>query len=152
MGDDMKRIMLLACSALMLASCSTIRKTATTADVATSINQYPVVADGEVKAKVTETTTWSWNPFMGDKFKVRKGNLVAETLRKYDADILLEPQFIITKTLFGERSITVMGFPVKYNSFHKATDSDLKAIEAVNEYNSVQKYNVTKSETVTIVK
>lgn len=148
----MKKIILLACSALMLASCSTIRKTSTATDVATCINQYPVVAEGEVKAKVTETTTWSWNPLKSDNFKVRKGNLVAETLKKYDADILLEPQFIITKKSFGERSITVMGFPVKYSSFRQATDNDLKAIEAVNEYNSTMKYNVTKGEKVTIVK
>jgi len=140
----MKKFMLLACSALIMASCSTIKKTATTADVATSINQYPVVADGEVKAKVTETVTWSWNPFKSDKFRLKKGNLVAETLKKYDADILLEPQFIISKESFGERSITVMGFPVKYNSFRKATDNDLKAIEAVNEYNRTVKYNDTK--------
>lgn len=148
----MNKIMLFACSALMLASCSTIRKTATTADVATSISQYPVVAEGEVKAKVTETTTWSWIPFKGDKFKEKKGNLVAETLKKYDADVLLEPQFIISKKSFGERSITVMGFPVKYKSFRKATDSDLNAIEAVNEYNSTVKYNVTKGDVVKVVK
>jgi len=134
-----------------MASCSTIKKTASTADVAACINQYPVVADGEVKAKVSETVTWTWNPFKSDKFNLKKGNLVAETLKKYDADVLLEPQFIISKKSFGERSITVTGFPVKYKSFRKATGDDLKAIEAVNEYNSTVKYNVTKGETVKMV-
>lgn len=137
----MKKFFIMACVVLAMTSCSTIKKTATVAEVATSITQYPVVADGEVKAKVTETVTWDWNPFKHDKFDLKKGNLVAETLQKYDADVLLEPQFIITKQSYGERSITVSGFPVKYNSFRKATDSDLKAIEAVNVYNKTEKYN-----------
>lgn len=148
----MKKILLFVCSALMLASCTTIRKTATTTNVSTSICQHPVVAEGEVKAKVTATTTWTWNPFMSDKFEVKKGNLVAETLKTSDADVLLEPQFIISKKSFGKRSITVMGFPVKYKSFRKATDDDLKAIKAVNEYNSTVKYNVTKGDVVKVVK
>lgn len=148
----MKKIILLSCSVLLLASCSTIRKTATTANVSSSISQYPVVADGEVKGKVTETVTWSWNPFKADKFTLKKGNLMAETLKKYDADVLLEPQFIISKQSFGERSITVTGFPVKYSSFRNATDSDLRAIEAVNTYNSKVKYNVTKGGTQKFIK
>lgn len=148
----MKKIILLSCSVLLLASCSTIRQTATTANVSSSISQYPVVADGEVKGKVTETVTWSWNPFKADKFTLKKGNLMAETLKKYDADVLLEPQFIISKQSFGERSITVTGFPVKYSSFRNATDSDLRAIEAVNTYNSKVKYNVTKGGTQKFIK
>lgn len=148
----MKKIILFACSALVLASCSTIRKTATTAGVSTSVSQYPVVADGEVKAKIAETVTWSWNPIKPDKFELRKGNLVAETLQKYDADVLLEPQFIITKESYGERSITVTGFPVKYSSFRNATESDIKAIEAVNKYNSTVKYNVGKGGILKIFK
>lgn len=137
----MKKFFILTCMVLALSSCSTIKKTSTVAEVATSISLYPVVAEGDVKAKVTETVTWDWNPFKHDKFNLKKGNLVAETLQKYDADVLLEPQFIVTKQSFGKRSITVSGFPVKYNSFRQATASDLKAIEAVNTYNKTEKYN-----------
>lgn len=137
----MKKYVLYVCAMLTIVSCSTIKKTATSADVVTSITQYPVVADCEVKEKITGTVTWSWNPLKRDKFEQKKGNLVAEILKRYDADVLLEPQFIIQKQGYGERSISVSGYPVKYKSFRNATDHDLKAIEAVKVYNKTVKYN-----------
>ncbi len=137
----MRKVLIIACTTLLLASCTTVKKTATTTDVTNYIHQYPTIANVEVKEKVEEITTWSWNPFKRDKFELRKGNLVAETLKKYDADILLEPHFIITKQGYGDRSITLIGFPVKYKSFHAATPADLKAIEVTKGFNKTFKYN-----------
>lgn len=137
----MKKFLFAVCAAALFASCTTIKKTATTADVTSCIQQYPTIASVEVKDKVEEATVWGWNPFKKDRFELRKGNLVAETLKKHDADVLLEPQFIIKKRGFGQRSITLFGFPVKYKSFHAATQDDLKAIEAVKGFNETFKYN-----------
>jgi len=137
----MKKVLFIVCATTLLASCTTLKKTATTTDVKNHLHQYPTIASVEVKEKVEATTTWAWNPFKKDKFELRKGNLVAETLKKYDADILLEPQFIVTKQGYGERSITVIGFPVKYKSFHAATPADLKAIEVTKGFNKTFKYN-----------
>ena len=137
----MKKYILFIFGAVLLASCSTVKKNATATDVNMSVNQYPIIVETEVLAKVEASTSWVWNPFARDRFNLRKGNLVAETLKKYDADVILEPQFIISKQGFGERSIILMGYPAKYKSFRNTTESDLKALEAVGNPNELIKYN-----------
>ena len=128
----MKKIFLLPaiCSALLLSSCTTVYKTADTADVKNHVNTYPEVADLDVQAKVTKTMTWSFRPFY---------------LGENNADVLLEPQFHFEKTQYGQRSLTVSGYPATYKNFRKATDADLNAIKVCTDSNEKKQYNHEKS-------
>lgn len=144
----MKKVLssLFVCGVLVLSSCSTVYKTATATDVATTVQTYPEVADLDIQQKVTETKVWSFKPFhIGEpKLATVKGNLIAETLKKYNADIMLEPQFSFQRTSYGERVLTVTGFPAVFKNFRKATESDLEAIKACKHPNLQKKYNDSK--------
>lgn len=144
----MKRLLfaLTCCTLLVLSSCTTLTKTATTADVQTGIYQYPTVADLDVKSKVESTKTWSFRPFhLGEpSLSLAKGNLIAETLKEQDADVILEPQFIFTRTSYGERRLTLTGFPAKFKNFRRASASDLEALKTNAQPNERTHYNVAK--------
>lgn len=132
-----------SCGLMLLASCTTLKKTATAADVANGIYQYPVVADMTVQEKIESSMQWSFRPFhLGEpKLEVAKGNLVADVLKQHNADVLLEPQFKFTKQPFGMRHLVVTGFPATYGEFRKATEADLEAIKVTNEFNEKEKLN-----------
>ena len=141
----------MAIALLATASCTTVRKSAETTAIQANVQQYPtmadrilgmgdivslvekaVVADLDVKAKVTASVTWRGRLIkkLEPKKDLMKGNLIAETLEKADADVLLEPQTIFSKTGYlGERKITITGFPAKYKNFRKATPADLEALK-----------------------
>ena len=127
----------------MLASCSTVTKTATTVDVNSNINTYPEVDDLVVPPTVNQTMTWNFRPFhIGEpKTSTAKGNLLAETLKANNADIMLEPQFTFEKTSYGERVLAVTGFPATFKNFRKATAEDLEAIKACRYENNKTKFN-----------
>ena len=56
---------------------------------------------------------------------------IAELLEEQKADVLLEAQFTFQRTPYGERVLTVTGFPAVYKNFRKATKGDLDAIKAI---------------------
>lgn len=84
--------------------------------VESTVVTYPEVADLEIQQKATQTMTWSFRPFhLGEPSKqVAQGNLVAQLLKANNADVLLEPQFVFERTSYGERVLTVTGFPATY--------------------------------------
>lgn len=131
----MKRILYLslALTALLFASCTTVRKTASTSDIRTEVMQYPTVADLDVLPKVEQTITWNFVPFHWGQpsLDVRKTNLQAEVIKAAGADVLLESQFVFTKRSFGERTLTVTGYPAKFKNFRKATPADIEALSKV---------------------
>ena len=130
----MKKILIsiATCSLLLITSCTTVTKTATTANVDNNVTTYPTVADLDVQNKVSQSITWSFAPcnWGEPKLSTAKGNLISETLKAANADVLLEPQFTFEKTSYGERKLTVSGFPATYKNFRKATDKDIEAIKA----------------------
>lgn len=136
-----------AVALLLAASCTTVTKTATTADVNNSISSYPEVVDLEVQDKVAHSMRWNFKPFhFGEpKKSTARGNLIAETLQEVKADVLLEPQFIFEKTSYGERVLTVTGYPATYHNFRKATPADIEAIKACDNVNVKNKYNAGAS-------
>ena len=87
----MKRILYLslALTALLFASCTTVRKTASTSDIRTEVMQYPTVADLDVLPKVEQTITWNFVPFHWGQppLDVRKTNLQAEVIKAAGADV-----------------------------------------------------------------
>ncbi|MBQ0141952.1 MAG: hypothetical protein KBT06_03990 [Prevotellaceae bacterium] len=134
--------------AVCVSSCTTVRKTATTVTVSSTISQYPTIADLDIiPVKKEKTYTWSWNPFKKEpSISVIKGNLIAEILKETEADVMLEPQFIQTKVSYGERSVSVSGYVAKFKDFRKATNEDLKALEVTKgiQPNERTVYNVSK--------
>lgn len=120
-----------ACTLLLATSCTTVTKTASVTAVDNSVKTY-TVADLDVKDKVSNSMTWSFAPFnWGEpRLSVAKGNLISETLKAANADVLLEPQFVFERTSYGQRTLTVTGFPAVYKNFRKPTDDDLKVIKA----------------------
>ncbi|MBQ8968479.1 MAG: hypothetical protein IJ064_01920 [Bacteroidaceae bacterium] len=131
----MKKFMLLAVTALCLASCSTVRKTADVVGVDNTVHNYPVIADMQVSPqRVTQTVEWRNGLVPQKKVEEEKGNLVADLLAKAGGDVLLEPQFIhesdgVLPRAFRHHKITVTGFVGTYKNFHKATPEDLKALQ-----------------------
>lgn len=125
-------LLILSCVALCLTSCSTVRKTAATASIDPIVVQYPTVVDLDINpVKKEKTYEWNWSLLRSDPpASIIKGNLTAEILKENDGDALLEPQYIIKKTMFGKRSITVIGFVAKFKNFRRALEEDLKALEA----------------------
>lgn len=122
-------IAIIAGTALMLGSCTTIRKTATSVNVTNSVTQYPTVADLEIKPKAEAQTAWLSLFQTRAKLERKRGNLIAETLKQHDADILLEPQFIVRKNGPFNREIIVSGYPARYTNFRKASAADIEALK-----------------------
>lgn len=125
-------ILLLACGTLLLSSCQTVKKTATTVDVENSVSQYPAVADLDIQGKIEGTSEWGFRPFhFGEpSLELAKSNLIADLLKQHNADVLLEPQFIFEKESYGVRRLVVTGFPATYKNFRNATPADIEAAKA----------------------
>lgn len=145
----MKRnfILLLAGMALLATSCSTVRKsTSTSMAVESGVYQYPTVADLDVKPKVEKQIVWNFVPFnLGQpSLENRKQNLKADIIKENGADVLLEPQIVYTKKPYGERTLTITGYPATFKDFRKATEADLKALEVVIPAPQMKVYNVSQ--------
>ncbi len=125
----MKKLFFIVCALalLSLSSCTTLVKTASSADVRTSMQSAVV---GELKVS-PEKISYTYYP----PKKVRRGGkkncinvAIHEALKQYgDADVLVETQeAMIIK--FGRKikSITVTGYPASYVKF---TPADKKVVE-----------------------
>lgn len=127
-----QKTILLSAMALTMVSCSTVRKsTADTAQVNTNVVQFPTVTDLQVLDKVEKTVYWGFTPFKTRDLKLEKENLMYDVLKETQADVLLEPQYNFTKVPFGERRLTVTGYPARFTDFRKATEADIEALKAV---------------------
>lgn len=139
--------LLLLSFALVLSSCASVKKTSTTVDVNAVVSQYPTVADLEVLNKVEAEEVWNFHPFhiAEPKVSVMKSNLIANILKSKNADVLLEPQITYSKTSFGERVLTISGYPAKFKNFRKATKDDLDALKVNIPSTEKKIYNVSQS-------
>lgn len=145
----MKKISLFVCllGAILFSSCSTkIACTSSVSAITTHVEQYPTVADLDINTtKVEKSITWNWSLFP-EKYTLsdRKENLVAELLKEQSGDVLVEPEYIYSKKPYGPRSLTVIGYVAKFKNFRKATDEDIKALNAVNGLPRVKIVSKTK--------
>ncbi len=122
----MKNIFYLSAAVLLLSSCVTTKKTASTADITSSL-QSATVADLEVRPRISYTMT----PLKA----VRRGGLenvkrtaMSEALEKNGGgDLMVNPEFTISKRrgLFGSKitSVTVTGRPATYTNVRSFNDS-----------------------------
>lgn len=124
----MKRILgLLALSVLLLSSCQTLQKTARTARTESSLQSATLVdIEPATEQRVTHTMTPTKEERRGGLKNVRQA-AEAKVLAEYNADLLLDPLYVITKKrmLFGSKvtSITVSGRPAHYKNFRTLPDS-----------------------------
>lgn len=132
----MKNNIILTCLCLgaIASSCSTVSNTSSSEPIKSIVDQYPTVANLDVDSqKVEKTVTWDWSIFGSQySFTQRKKNLTADLLKEKNADVLVEPQYIFTKTMFGPRTLTIYGFPAKFKNFRNATVDDIHAIGMIN--------------------
>ena len=152
----MKKNLLMAvvASVLLCSSCNTVKQTASTVNVQNEVCTSPTVADLEVMEKVELKKEWNFRPFhVGEpKLSFQKGNLIAESLQKMGADVLLEPQVSFTRTSYGPRVLIITGYPAKYKNFRKATKEDLEALKAYPVLNKTEKLNSTSAGLIGIFK
>lgn len=108
---------------LLAASCTTVKKSSTTMDVATNLTSSPT-ADLEISEN---KATFVYKPTA----KIRRGGAqnaknvaVSELLKANgDADVLVHPQYEIElrRGFFSSKKIkkiTVSGYPAKYKNFN----------------------------------
>lgn len=100
--------------------------------VETSVVSF-TVADMEVcPTKITKTTRWSYNPFKRVSIETVKTNTTAIMLQEAKADALVGSEYIIEHRGFLRGgSVTVTGFPAKYNNFHTMTHAEAEAFKAM---------------------
>lgn len=125
----MKKILFAAIGAVLcLSSCTTVVKTATTANLRSQIMTTTVADVQPAKERVTHTMTPSKELQRAGLQNV-KNAAIRECLMKNmpEADLLVEPEFVISKRrgFFTSKitSITVSGRPAYYKNFHSLNDS-----------------------------
>lgn len=127
-----KLFLFLALIAFM-ASCSSVRHTATSVPVDTRVVSF-AVADINIKPqKISQTTSWSYNPFKKVSIETIKDNTTARMLQDANADVLIEPEYIIERRgLLRGGSVTVIGFPATYSNFHNMTPAEAELLKTLN--------------------
>lgn len=124
-------VLLVVC---LLASCSSIKHTASVAEVQTTVVNFTVADVNTNGIKVSKTTKWNYNPFRPVSVTTEIKNTEAKLLEESGCDILLEPQYIIEKRGFMRGgSVTVIGIPAKYSNFHKMTPEEAAIVSIMNE-------------------
>ncbi len=128
------KIFFLIIAAAFLGSCSSIRHTATAVPVESHVVSF-TVADVKVGSeKISQTTSWDYNPFKRVSIETIKDNTTARMLQEANADVLVEPEYIIEKRgILRGGSVTVIGFPATYSNFHKMTSEEAELLKAVNQ-------------------
>lgn len=121
----MKKLFFACVAVLAFTSCSTsVSYTATTGKSAASLLSA-TVADLEVSPeRVTATITPSKAIQRGGEENVKQA-VEQEALKGTKADLLVDPEFTITRSGFKKKitSITVSGRPAKFKNFRSLNDS-----------------------------
>lgn len=133
---------------LSVSSCRTLKKaTSTTQNIEVNVKQYPTVVDLNVaQEKVEKTITWEYSlfQFCQPSYNDRRDNLIADIVKENGADVLLEVQSTYKKVPFGQRSLTITGYPATYKNFRKAGKEDLRALEIMHENTSIRKSKIER--------
>ena len=121
----MKKYLLLVGAVVAFASCTSISKTARTESIPYAMYNANV-ADLEVGDRVSYTMTPSKSIRRAGDDNVKKAAIQEVLVQNGNADLLVEPQFVISKRkgMFGTKitSITVTGRPAKYKNFRSLDD------------------------------
>lgn len=122
----MKKFLLMLMVAFFAVSCTSVKKTATTQNVAAPITAA-VTSDLEVSNKKIVYTYYPSKSIRCGGLKNVKAAAIAEALKMNGSgDILVEPQMEVVERvgLFKKiKSVTVSGYPATYKNF-KTVDSE----------------------------
>lgn len=128
-----RKILAAGIAALALSSCSTITHTSQTASVDTRLYNLTVADMKVANAKDSVTVDWKWNPLSTISLKAQKESATHALLNRNDADVLVEPQYIVTRRgIFRGGSVTVTGYPATYTDFRPMSSEDAEKIATVN--------------------
>ncbi|MBR4996038.1 MAG: hypothetical protein IKY82_08255 [Alistipes sp.] len=128
----MKKLLFFFAIALILSSCSTITKTASTRDVSARVIGATLVDLDVSNSKISYT--------MKPSRAVQRGGTqncidvaISEALKEHGGDVLIETQkaTVSRMSLFGFRrikSVTVTGYPATYKNFNSMEQSELKQV------------------------
>lgn len=118
---------------LALTSCSTIQHTSTTADVDTQIYNLTVADLNVAKERATTTADWKWNPFSKLSLKSQKNTATARLMQETKSDLIVDPQYTVESRGFMRGgTVTITGYPAKYENFRKMSPEEAKSIATVN--------------------
>lgn len=121
----MKKFFIFAIAALAMASCTTMTKTARTESIPYAMYNANV-ADLEVGPRISYTFTPEKSIRRGGDSNCKKAAIQEALVANGNADLLVEPQFVIKKLngIFRHKitSITVTGRPAKYKNFRSLPD------------------------------
>lgn len=124
--------------ALTLSSCSTISHTAQSVPVDTQVYNNTVADLNVAHKRDSVTVNWNWNPLSTVSLKAQKESATHALLAKSDADILVEPQYIVKRRGFLRGgSVTVTGYPANYANFRNMTTDDAEKIATINGANDI---------------
>ena len=127
----MRKIIYLIVIFAFMTSCI-MKKTETATTKTLDINgagviQKPTIVDLDVNgAKVSGRAVAKF----GENIEEVKILLVAEVLRKANADVLVEPRYAF-ETVNNETTISVSGYPATYKNFRPIKEEDLKLIKSI---------------------
>ena len=127
----MRKIIYLIVIFAFMTSCI-MKKTETATTKTLDINgagviQKPTIVDLDVNgAKVSGRAVAKF----GENIEDIKNLLVAEVLRKVNADVLVEPRYAF-ETVNNETTISVSGYPATYKNFRPIKEEDLKLIKSI---------------------
>ena len=121
-----------ALCAICFSSCIVTKtETAKVRDVAGVVVHIPTIADLDVPAnRVSETfnvkisKNWRGLPIITETVK---SFATAQLLKKYDADVLIEPRYSIENAVGLYKfkfNVVVSGYPAKYKNFRPMADKD----------------------------
>lgn len=137
-------ILLLSAVTMAFSSCTTIIKTSASTDVEASVEQYPLVSDLVVGQKISKTATWSWMLLDPIPLVDRRDNLIADMLKEYNADVLVDMETQFEQSFFGRRSLTVTGYVATFKNFRNATEDDLRILKENDNMEHKAKIHKTK--------
>ena len=127
----MRKIIYFILISAFMTSCI-IKKTETATTKILYVNgvgiiQNPTIVDLDVNgAKVSGRAVAKF----GENIEDVKTLLVAEVLRKANADVLVEPRYVI-ETINNESIITVSGYHATYKNFRPIKEEDIKLIKSI---------------------
>lgn len=128
-----RNILAAGLAVLALSSCSTITHTSQTAAVDTQLYNLTVADMTVAPKKDSVTVDWKWNPLSTLSLKAQKESATHALLNKNEADVLVEPQYIVSRRgIFRGGSVTVTGYPATYTGFRAMTADDAEKIATVN--------------------
>lgn len=149
-----RKILAAGIATLALSSCSTITHTSQTATVDTQLYNLTVADMKVAQKKDSVTVDWKWNPLSTVSLKAQKETATHALLNKNDADVLVEPEYIVNRRgIFRGGSVTVTGYPATYTGFRPMTAEDAEKIATVNgDCNTVMVNPVLSTTTGKVVK